>query len=96
MTPPHRLPSVVVTAAVTVLLALHWWLAVSATFGKSVTADETVHLTSGYSYWRFNDYRLQPENGNLPQRWGALPLLLERPRLEPAAAPAWWSLSHVG
>ena len=95
MTPLHRLPSVVVTAAVAVLLALHWWLAVSATFGESVTADETAHLTGGYCYWRFNDYRLQPENGNLPQRWGALPLLLERPRLEPAAAPGWWSLSHV-
>ena len=95
MTPLHRLPSVVVTAAVAALLALHWWLAVSATLGESVTADETAHLTGGYCYWRFNDYRLQPENGNLPQRWGALPLLLERPRLEPAAAPEWWSLSHV-
>jgi len=36
---------------------------------KSVTHDEIVHVTAGYSYWRFNDYRLQPENGNLPQRW---------------------------
>jgi hypothetical protein len=54
-----------------------------------------VHLTGGYSYWRFNDYRLQPENGNLPQRWGALPLLLEQPRLEPAGERAWWSVSHV-
>lgn len=85
----------VVTAAVAVLLALHWWLAVSATFEKSATSDETGHLTGGYSYWRFNDYRLQPENGNLPQRWGALPLLLERPRLAPEKAPEWWSLSHV-
>ena len=85
----------VVTAAVAILLALHWWLGVSALFAKSATSDETAHLTGGYSYWRFNDYRLQPENGNLPQRWGALPLLLERPRLQPADAPEWWSLSHV-
>ena len=92
---PFPLPPVVVTATVAALLALHWWLGVSATFAKSVTSDETAHLTGGYSYWRFNDYRLQPENGNLPQRWGALPLLLEKPRLEPAEEPEWWSLSHV-
>lgn len=92
---PFHLPSVVVTATVAVLLALHWWLGVSALFAKSVTADETAHLTGGYAYWRFNDYRFQPENGNLPQRWGALPLLLEQPRLVPAEAPEWWSLSHV-
>ncbi|HEY4988237.1 MAG TPA: glycosyltransferase family 39 protein, partial [Opitutaceae bacterium] len=30
----------------------------------------------GYSYWVLNDYRLHPENGVLPQRWMALPLLL--------------------
>jgi 4-amino-4-deoxy-L-arabinose transferase-like glycosyltransferase len=92
---PQRLPSVVVTTAVAVLLALHWWLAVSATFEKSATSDETVHLTGGYSYWRFNDYRLQPENGNLPQRWAALPLLIEHPHLDPAETPDWWSMSHV-
>ncbi|HUJ43468.1 MAG TPA: hypothetical protein VLW52_07670 [Opitutaceae bacterium] len=92
---PPSLPPVVVTATVAILLALHWWLGVSATFVTSVTSDETAHLTGGYSYWRFNDYRLQPENGNLPQRWGALPLLLEKPRLEPAESSEWWSLSHV-
>jgi hypothetical protein len=92
---PSHLPSVVVTATVAVLLAFHWWLGVSATFQKSATSDEIVHLTGGYSYWRFDDYRLQPENGNLPQRWGALPLLLEKPRLAPAEAREWWSMSHV-
>jgi 4-amino-4-deoxy-L-arabinose transferase-like glycosyltransferase len=84
-----------VTAAATLLLALHWWLGVSGWMGKTVTSDETAHLVSGYSYWRFNDYRLQPENGNLPQRWGALPLLVQQPRLEPADNPSAWSLSHV-
>ena len=92
---PFRPPSVVVTAAVAILLALHWWLGVSALWAKSATSDETAHLTGGYSYWRFNDYRLQPENGNLPQRWGALPLLLQHPRLEPTEASDWWSLSHL-
>ena len=94
---PPRLPSVVVTSAVTLLLALHWWLGVSALTGRGVTNDETAHLVSGYSYWRFNDYRLQPENGNLPQRWGALSLFLLQPppRLDPAKESRQWHNSSV-
>lgn len=92
---PVSLRPALVTAAATLLLALHWWLGVTGWLGKTVTSDETAHLVSGYSYWRFNDYRLQPENGNLPQRWGALPLLVQQPRLEPADNPSAWSLSHV-
>ena len=37
-------------------------------------SDEPTHLTAGYSYWLKNDYRLDPENGNWPARWAALPL----------------------
>src|SRR5579883_744003 len=57
-----------------VVLALFWVVLVAATRQKSLTADEIVHAPAGYSYWRFDDYRLNPENGNLPQRWfgGAL------------------------
>ena len=61
--------------AVAGLLALFWWMATSVSDSQSTTADEIAHLTAGYSYWTTNDYRLQPENGNLPQRWAALPLL---------------------
>lgn len=85
----------IVVAVVAGLLALHAWLALSATIDLGFTADETAHLTGGYSYWRFNDYRLQPENGNLPQRWAALPLLLQHPYLEPAETPDLWQRSHV-
>ena len=56
-------------------LALHWLLAASVSPRMGVTADEVVHLTGGWSYWKFNDYRLQPENGTLPMRVAALPLL---------------------
>jgi len=66
-----------VTLLTALLLALHAWLAVSATTHFCTTSDEIVHVTAGYSYWKFNDYRLQPENGNLPQRWTALPLLAQ-------------------
>jgi len=93
MSPSRR--SALLTAAVSVLLALHWWLGVSGTFDKCVTIDESAHLVGGYAYWKFNDYRLQPENGNLPQRWAALPLLAEKPRLEPAEDTGAWSRSIV-
>lgn len=74
----------------TALLALHAWLAVSATIDLGVTGDETVHLTGGYSYWKFNDYRLHPENGNLPQRWAALPLLFAHANMDPVTWPDDW------
>ena len=89
-----RLRPVFVTAIAAALLALHWALALSALARTGATNDEPIHLASGYSYWRFDDYRMQPENGNLPQRWGALPLLLLRPRLEPGDDPVLWGASH--
>jgi hypothetical protein len=61
---------------------------------QCTTGDEIAHLTAGYSYWKTDDYRLQPENGNLPQRWAALPLLHEHlkfPTLEQKA----WRISDV-
>ncbi len=59
-----------------------------------MTFDEMAHLTAGYTYWAFNDYRLHPENGNLPQRLGALPAVLSGaafPRLDQQA----WTTSNV-
>ena len=82
------------TAAVAGLLAVYYVLAVSAASRKSMTFDEMAHLTAGYTYWAFNDYRLHPENGNLPQRLGALPAVLSGaafPRLDQQA----WTTSNV-
>jgi len=61
--------------AVACLLVAHYAIAFTATLDASATFDEVLHIASGLSYWKLNDYRLQPENGNLPQRWCALPLL---------------------
>ena len=58
------------------LLGAFFVLGVTSVLQKSPTYDETVHLAAGAYYWEFNDYRIDPENGNLPQRWMALPLLL--------------------
>lgn len=43
---------------------------------KSATFDETGHGAAGVSYWKLNDYRLDPEGGQLPKRWISLPLWL--------------------
>jgi hypothetical protein len=75
---------------VAVLLAiLHALLAVTATIDKSPTFDEPTHLTSGYSYWLRNDFRFDPENGNLSQRWAALPLLITQPKFLSPENASW-------
>ncbi len=78
------------------MLAGFFVLAVTSVLEKSPTYDETVHLTAGLYYWKLNDYRVDPENGNLPQRWMALPLLARRldlPSLD-TAPPDQWVLAH--
>jgi hypothetical protein len=59
------------------LLSMHFFLAFTSLTQESATFDETVHITGGLSYWKFDDYRINPENGNLPQRLAAIPLLFE-------------------
>ncbi|HET7536404.1 MAG TPA: glycosyltransferase family 39 protein, partial [Candidatus Didemnitutus sp.] len=92
-------PGFLVTLAV-LLAVLHAVLAVTATVEKSMTADEIAHLTAGDAYNTRGDYRLQPENGNLPQRWSALPLSLAGAPLPPATLETWqhadvWRYGHV-
>lgn len=60
---------------VAALLALFAFMTVSSMLRKSATFDEPLHLAAGYSYWTQNEYRFSTENGNLAQRWAALPLL---------------------
>ncbi len=88
-----------VTLAVLLALA-HAVLAVTATAEKSMTSDEIAHLTAGLAYNARGDFRLQPENGNLPQRWAALPLTLARAPLPPVTLPTWrdadvWNYGHT-
>lgn len=68
---------------------LHAFMAVTAVNTKSPTFDEPQHLAAGYSFWATNDYRLDPENGNLPARWAALPLLLGDTKFVPSNHPTW-------
>lgn len=77
------------------MLALYWIMAVTASCQKSTTFDEIAHLTAGYSYWKFHDYRLQPENGNLPQRWAAIPLMFDDHVRFPSVPDPMWERSFV-
>ncbi|MFM9080376.1 MAG: hypothetical protein ACKOTE_09630, partial [Opitutaceae bacterium] len=81
------------------LAALHAVLAVTATAEKSMTSDEIAHLTAGHAYNTRGDFRLQPENGNLPQRLAALPHVLAGDPLPPTDRVEWkgsdvWRYGH--
>lgn len=65
-----------------------------------MTSDEIAHLTAGHAYNSRGDFRLQPENGNLPQRWAALPLSAAKAPLPPATLKTWqeadvWNYGHA-
>lgn len=82
------------------LAAIHALLALSAAATKSMTADEIAHLTAGHAYNTRGDFRLQPENGNLPQRWAAVPLAVMGAPLPETTNPAWresdvWNYGHM-
>ena len=78
------------TWLIAILIAvLHAAMAVTAVNTKSPTFDEPQHLTAGYSYWATNDFRLDPENGNLPARWAALPLLWSGAKFVPINDRGW-------
>ena len=66
VTRPRQNPSAGFLWALAVLLAIgHALLAVTATAGKSVTADEIAHVVAGHSYNIRHDFRLQPENASM-------------------------------
>ncbi len=84
---------------VALLLGLQFAVAVMSKLRESTTSDEIVHVTGGYSYWALNDYRLHPENGNLPQRWVALPAWLMGAKFPGLDQPYWrksdaWVMGH--
>jgi hypothetical protein len=48
----------------------------------SATADEAIHIASGYSYWTTRDFRMEPDTPPTSKLIAALPLLLLRPKLD--------------
>ena len=76
-------------------VAAYFVMAVSSVAHKSGTFDEFAHITAGYTYWSYNDYRLQPDNGNWPQRLVSLPVILGGAPFPTLDQPAW-AKSGVG
>ena len=86
--------------AAAVILVAFWLTMLASLREKSLTTDEAVHVTAGYSYWHYNDYRLDPENGNLPQRLMALPLWFGKFPFPGRGVEAWrtadeWALADT-
>jgi hypothetical protein len=57
------------------VLLLFWVLLQASLRDKSIAFDEIAQAAAGYTYWQFDDYRIDPPNGNLPKRLMTLPLL---------------------
>ena len=88
-----------VPLVVTALLLLHYAMAVGSKFQQSTTSDELVHLTGGFVFNHFHDYRIHPENGILPQRLAALPATIIGSQFPPLDQPFWrasnsWVIGH--
>ncbi|MBI5769182.1 MAG: glycosyltransferase family 39 protein [Verrucomicrobia bacterium] len=65
----------------------------------SATMDEPLYATAGFTYWKLSDYRIQPENGILPQRLFGLALLAGDFHLPAAETAAWreskqWEIAY--
>jgi len=75
--------------AAALVLFVFWFAMLASLRSKSQTYDEGPHAAAGYSYWRFSDYRLDPENGNLPQRVIGLPLFLGNYTFPDTNSRAW-------
>lgn len=81
--------------AVAVLLALHVVLGTAAAMRQSVTVDEIFHVTGGYFFDRFGDYRLHTDNGVLPQRLHALPAVLAGAKPPPLEGSEYWRAADL-
>lgn len=72
---------------VCILLVLIPLQIILSTSQKSITNDELIHISAGYSYWKTYDFRLNPEHPPLVKLASAFPLLFLNPSLP--KGPAW-------
>jgi hypothetical protein len=76
--------AVVVVIVLTTMAALQ----VTSIREEAPTNDEAVYISSGYSYWRTGDFRLNPEHPPVAKLLVTLPLLMLEPSL-PLHDRAW-------
>jgi hypothetical protein len=75
--------------AASLLLGLQFAQAMTAMPRLSITYDEDVHLSTGYSIWRTGDDRLVEDHPPLLELWMSWPLLLSPEIPHPTAVPTW-------
>jgi hypothetical protein len=85
-------------AALAVLVAFYAVL-LGVARQHSATMDEPLYATAGFTYWKLGDYRIQPENGILPQRLFGLALLSGDFHLPASESNAWreskqWEIAY--
>jgi tetratricopeptide (TPR) repeat protein len=71
--PSASLPPIAIAFVVFVLA--FGALTITSSRQQSPTLDEPIHLLGGYSYLKWNDYRINPEHPPLVKLWAALPLI---------------------
>jgi hypothetical protein len=71
------------------LLLGSWWLSLWAARATSMTIDEGLHITSGYTMLRTGDYRLVEEHPPLVKIWIALPFLGVSDLPDPTSFAPW-------
>ncbi len=75
--------------AALLLMLVFFAQALTAAGRLSMTIDEGLHVTSGYTMLRTGDYRLVEEHPPLIKMWAALPLLPVTDLPDPHALPPW-------
>jgi hypothetical protein len=86
------------------LLVVMFLVSISSMSQSSLTFDELAHIPAGYSYLKYQDYRINPEHPPLIKNITAIPLLfldLDFPSdhslwTQEKEAPAWWVQFDLG
>ena len=90
---PQKVPKLIWSAVAIFVLVVFWAAMLGSLRNTTQTFDEGVHAAAGYAYWQYNDYRFNPENGNLAQRVIGLPLWLAHYRF-PSVDDGLWRISQ--
>lgn len=63
------------------VLAIFFILSIGSMRTNSATSDEVAHIPAGYTYWKYFDYKLNPEHPPFVKLWATLPFLVLQPNL---------------
>ena len=76
--PLGRFPTVILMT----LMLVHSALLAEQGLRNAPNLNESAHLASGYSHWKFWNFTLYRVNPPLIRMWAALPLLITRPKTD--------------